>query len=187
VAENPKSKIENPKSEKRLVAYVVPHRDRSASTSDLRRHLKSKLPEHMVPSSFVMLDDLPLTANGKVDRRKLLPADPYRVEQDEAFTAPRTPVEKLLAEIWTDVLKIERVGIHDNFFELGGHSLLATQVLSRVRDSFKRNVSLKILFARPTIKALAELIQTPQSGKPNAATAAIAPLGRNSYTVKMPS
>jgi amino acid adenylation domain-containing protein len=172
VAENPKSKIENPKSEKRLVAYVVPHRDRSALTSDLRRHLKSKLPEHMVPSSFVMLDDLPLTANGKVDRRNLPSAGQHKPEQDGPFTAPRTPVEKLLADIWTEVLKIERVGVHDNFFDLGGHSLLITQVASRIQQAFHVQLPLRVLFDAPTIPRLTAAIATAQITKEDAEKAA---------------
>ena len=103
------------------------------TTNELRSFLKQKLPEYMVPSAFVFLDTLPLTPNGKVDRKALPAPDQNRPEAEESYVAPRTPVEELLAEIWAEVLKLDKVGVHDNFFELGGHSLLATQVISRVR------------------------------------------------------
>jgi acyl carrier protein len=100
----------------------------------LRRALKERLPEHMVPSQFVMMEALPLTPNGKADRQAL-PA-PNRTETANGYVAPRTPVEELLAGIWAEVLRVERVGRNDNLFELGGHSLLATQIISRVREAF---------------------------------------------------
>jgi hypothetical protein len=111
--------------DKRLVAYVVPSQEQALSTRELRRYLKQKLPDHMVPSAFVRLEALPLTPNGKVDRRALPVPDSTRADLEEDFVAPRTPVEKMLAEIWAEVLGVERVGIHDKFLELGGHSLLA--------------------------------------------------------------
>jgi amino acid adenylation domain-containing protein len=159
-------------SDKCLVVYVVACDDRSVSTSDLRGYVKSKLPEHMMPSVFVMLEHLPLTANGKLDRGKLPPPDQYRPEQDGAFTAPRTPVEKLLAAIWAEVLKIDRVGIHDNFFDLGGHSLLITQVASRIQRSFQVELPLRILFDAPTISTLTGAIATAQFAQEDAAEAA---------------
>ncbi len=117
---------EDAPGEKRLVAYVVAGA-RAADDDDLRRFLKEKLPEYMVPAVFVLLDALPLMPNGKIDRRALPAPDRSRPELDKAFVAPRTPTEELLAEIWAQLLDIERVGVHDNFFDLGGHSLLATQ------------------------------------------------------------
>jgi acyl carrier protein len=114
----------------------------------------------MVPSAFVMLEALPLTPNGKVDRRALPAPDTLRPELDEAFVAPRTSVEELLAGIWSQVLNLERVGIHDNFFHLGGHSLLATQVMSRVYKTFQIELPLRCLFESPTIAGLAEHIET---------------------------
>ena len=89
----------------------------------------------MVPSAFVFLDLIPLTSNGKVDRKALPAPDQNRFDLEESFVAPRTPVEEMIAEIWAEVLKLDRVGIHDNFFDLGGHSLLATQVISRLREA----------------------------------------------------
>jgi acyl carrier protein len=102
-----------------------------------------------------MLDSLPLTPNGKVDRRALPAPDQSRPELVNSFVAPRTSVEDTLAKIWAEVLKLEKVGIHDNFFELGGHSLLATQVISRVREAFQLEVSLRDLFENPTVASLA--------------------------------
>ncbi|MDZ8090962.1 MAG: amino acid adenylation domain-containing protein [Nostoc sp. DedQUE05] len=142
---------------KRLVAYVVPQVEQSPTVSELRQFLKAKLPEYMVPSAFVLLESLPLTSNGKVDRRAL-PKPELDSILLEKFVAPRTPMEEMLAQIWAEVLKVEQVGIHDNFFELGGHSLLATQLLSRIRTSFKVELALRELFARATVAELAQSI-----------------------------
>jgi acyl carrier protein len=149
---------ENPKSDKRLVAYVVPHRDLSPSAGELRRYLKEKLPDPMVPSAFVLMDTLPRTPHGKLDRRALPAPDQSRPEVEENFAAPRTPVEEAIVEIWREVLSLDRVGIHDNFFELGGHSLLATQVISRLREAFRVELPLRSLFERPTIAGLADQV-----------------------------
>jgi amino acid adenylation domain-containing protein len=165
--ENPKSKtctepgrsIENLKSDKRLVAYVVPRREPAPTINELRSFLKEKLPEYMVPSAFVFLDPLPLTPNGKIDRKRLPALDQNRPEPEESYVAPRTPVEELLAEIWAEVLKLDKVGIHDNFFDLGGHSLLATQVISRVRNTFQVEVAVRSLFEMPTVAGLADAIE----------------------------
>jgi len=119
--------------------------------SFLRSHLKEKLPDYMIPSAFVVLDDLPLTPNGKIDRKALLAPDQSRPDLENAFVAARTAVEKVLAWIWGDILKLERVGIYDNFFELGGHSLLATQVVSRIHKALQVELPLHTLFETPTI------------------------------------
>ncbi len=148
---------EDEPGDKRLVAYVVPQVEQSPTVSELRQFLKAKLPEYMVPSAFVLLESLPLTSNGKVDRRAL-PTPELDSTLRELYVAPRTPIEEMLAQIWAQVLKLERVGIHDNFFELGGHSLLATQLLSRIRTSFKVELALRELFARATVAELAQSI-----------------------------
>lgn len=142
----------------RLVAYVVAAQTSVPSTNELRDFLKQKLPDYMLPSVFVLLDALPLTPNGKVDRRVLPIPDQRRPELETFFVAPRTEVEEILARIWTDVLNLEKVGIHDNFFDLGGHSLLATQVLSRVRSVFRMELSLRTLFDHRTVHELAKTI-----------------------------
>ena len=141
------------RGDKRLVAYVVKHED--ASPSELHGFLKDKLPEYMLPSAIVVLDRLPISPNGKLDRQAL-PAPEYRSE--EAFVAPQTPTEETLAAIWAQVLKLDQIGIHDNFFDLGGHSLLATQVISRVRAAFDIDLPLHALFEGPTIRDLAVAI-----------------------------
>lgn len=143
--------------EQRLVAYVAAKEPRP-SANELRGFLQNALPEHMVPAVFVILDVLPLTANGKIDRHALPPPDGRRPELDEAFVASRTPTEELLAEIWGEVLRVERVGIYDNFFQLGGHSLLATQVVSRIREAFQVEMPLRRLFEAPTVAGLAESV-----------------------------
>ncbi len=149
---------EDSPGDKRLVAYIVATAGSNPSAQDLRRFLQQKLPEYMVPSAIMFLESLPLTPNGKLDRNALPAPDQCRPELDETFVAARTPVEKILASIWADVLKLDKVGIHDNFFELGGHSLLATQVLSRVNHSFQVKIQLRRLFETPTIATLAASI-----------------------------
>ncbi|NCR76516.1 MAG: amino acid adenylation domain-containing protein [Microcystis aeruginosa K13-06] len=145
--------------DKRLLAYVVPNQEQSIASRELRHFLKDKLPDYMMPSAFVLLDKLPRTPNGKVNRRALPVPDNARPELEETFVAPQTPVEEVLAGIWAEVLGVDRVGVQDNFFELGGHSLLATQVISRVRDVFAVDLSLYSLFEAPTISSLGERIE----------------------------
>ncbi|MEH2405964.1 non-ribosomal peptide synthetase [Nostoc sp.] len=144
--------------DKRLVAYVVPRQGKGSSTSELRFFLRNKLPEYMVPSAFILLKNLPLTPNGKVDRLALPSPDTARPNVEDTFVAPRTPVEKHLAEIWSELLRLEYIGVHDNFFDSGGHSLLATQVVSRLRDTFEVDLALRDLFEKPTIADLAVTI-----------------------------
>jgi amino acid adenylation domain-containing protein len=135
--------------EGRLVAYVV-----SSNPSDLVAHLRRTLPDYMIPSAFVTLDELPVTPNGKLDRRAL-PA-PHREGSDDAVAdVPRGPAEERLLAIWREILGIERIGVHDSFFDLGGHSLLATQLMARLRESFGIEVHLRTLFQTPTIAGLA--------------------------------
>ena len=139
----------------RLVAYVTSSNG-PLSPRELREHLKEKLPEYMLPSAFVLLEELPLSPNGKVDRRAL-PA-PETGGREEGYAPPRTPVEAGIAEIWQEVLRLERVGIHDDFFELGGHSLLATQVISRIRGAFQAELPLRALFEAPTVAGLTQRV-----------------------------
>ena len=144
----------------RLVAYTVATDASAASAHDLRSYLQHKLPDYMVPSAFVFLESLPLTPNGKLDRKALPAPDHSRPDLDDAFAAPRTPVEELLANIWAEVLKLDKVGIHDNFFDLGGHSLLATQIVSRIHRAFSIELPLRDIFEAPTIAVLAQRVQT---------------------------
>ena len=149
---------EDTPGDRRLVAYVVLTQATSQKVEELRNFLKRKLPEHMIPSALVFLESLPVTPNGKVDRKALPVPDQGRPELKGAFVAPRTPLEKQLARIWGEVLKLEKVGIHDNFFDLGGHSLLATQVNSRIRAALGAEVPLQAMFETPTIAELAVVI-----------------------------
>jgi amino acid adenylation domain-containing protein len=142
----------------RLVGYIVPNQETLPRISELRRFLQEKLPDYMVPSTFVFLDALPLTPNGKVDRRALPQPDSDRPDLEASFVEPRTPVEEMLADIWAKILKLERIGVHDNFFELGGHSLLATQVISRVRRIFQVDLPLRSLFDGPTVADLSRTL-----------------------------
>jgi len=141
----------------RLVAYVVG--GEAVTVSDLHSYVKERLPEYMVPSAFVLLERLPLTSNGKIDRRALPAPSGLRPEFTHEYVAPRTVIELEVAKIWTTVLGVERVGIHDNFFELGGHSLLATQVVTRLRDTLKSELPLRHIFEYPTVQALATTIE----------------------------
>ncbi|WP_445240991.1 amino acid adenylation domain-containing protein [Microcoleus vaginatus] len=147
--------------QKRLVAYVVPQQNPAPETCELRQFLSQKLPEYMLPSAFVMLEALPLSANGKVDH-KALPA-PDAAFLPKTFVAPGTPVEKVLAGIWAEILGVEKISIHDNFFiDLGGHSLLATQIISAVRDTFGVDIPLRSFFESPTAsEQAAALVENP--------------------------
>jgi amino acid adenylation domain-containing protein len=144
--------------EKRLAAYVVLDSRADVSIAELRAHLKDSLPEYMLPSAFIKLSELPLTASGKVNHRALPPPDRAAQESSGDYVAPRNQVEDAVAAIWAEVLGVERVGITDNFFDLGGHSLLATQLVSRLQDAFKVEVPLRRLFEYPTVESLGECI-----------------------------
>jgi acyl carrier protein len=122
---------------------------------ELRSFLKQKLPDYMIPSALVFLEALPRTSNGKVDRRALPAPEQNRPEQENPFVPPSTVAQKAITEIWAQVLKVDRVGIHDNFFELGGHSLLAIEIVSRLRDVFQIDLPLRSLFENPTVAGLA--------------------------------
>jgi acyl carrier protein len=143
--------------DKRLVAYVVAHPEQWPTADALREALQTALPDYMIPATFVQLDALPLTPNGKVDRAAL-PA-PDWTQAAATHTAPRSPTEEALAEIWQGVLGVPQVGVHDNFFALGGHSLLATRVLSRVQQAFQITIPLRAIFEAPTVAGLAVVVE----------------------------
>jgi len=154
--------------DQRLVAYLVAENPPADWVDQLRAQLRAALPEYMVPSAFVVLDKLPLTPNAKIDR-KALPAPERSASDEAAYVAPRTPTEEILAGIWAEVLKLERVGRDDNFFELGGHSLLAMQVAARVRGALGVDLPLRKIFATQTIANLAAQMGglRVESGKPH--------------------
>ena len=142
-----------------LAAYFVPAADAAPAVSALREALKQRLPEYMVPAAFMAIDRIPLTTNGKLDRRALPAPEAAGDGVGDGWVAPRTPVEELLAGIWSDVLGGRPVGARDNFFELGGHSLLATRAVTRVREVFGISLPLRALFEAPTVAELAERVE----------------------------
>jgi acyl carrier protein len=147
---------EDEPGDKRLVGYVVGREGEEPDVNGIRTALKVKLPEYMVPGLVVVLNEMPLTPNGKIDLRALPVAEATR---GASYEAPRTPEEELVAGIWAHVLAVERVGIDENFFELGGHSLLATRVISRIREAFQMEIPLRALFEAPTVRGLAGRIE----------------------------
>jgi amino acid adenylation domain-containing protein len=154
--------------DRRLVTYITIDRQRAVTTGELREFLKERLPGYMVPYSFVLLDQLPLTANGKVNRLALPAADKNTSDLERPFEPPGTPGELMLAKIWGEVLGTDSIGAHDNFFLLGGHSLLAVRILSRIRDLCHVDLPLRILFEEPTIRGLAEAIEFIKQKAPGA-------------------
>jgi len=150
---------------KQLVGYVVPREGRSPTAEDLRQFVKQKLPEYMAPAHFVFLDSIPLTTNGKVDR-KALPAPSYEgISAAREYVAPRTETEKALADIWAKLLKVERIGIHDDFFDSGGHSLMAMRAVSQIGEKFEVNLPLAVLLEAPTIAELAKKLHKEDTDK----------------------
>ncbi len=141
----------------RLIAYVVGQ----VTQAELRSQIRRVLPEYMVPAAFVTLDDLPLLANGKLDR-SALPAPDWSRHESQSFIAPRTETEQRLATLWSEVLGVQQVGVNDDFFELGGHSLMAAQLVSRITDTMQVGLPLRRLFDSPTIAALAEHVDALQ-------------------------
>ena len=155
--------------EKRLVAYLSHVPSAMLDTSSLPRYLQSKIPNYMIPSTFVLLETLPLTPTGKIDRKALTKNSfgsqmPLLTAGSE-FVPPKTPTEEALADIWAEVLGLERIGRHDNFFELGGHSFLAIQLVSRISSLFAVKISVKFLFLHPTIAEQAEDLQNYQTSQ----------------------
>lgn len=153
---------EDTPGEKIMVGYFVPQpgTDGTSLITELRRFLKTQLPEYMVPTIFMALALMPLTPNGKVDRKALPQPDANRLELVANYVAPRTALESQITEIWAQVLKLERVGVNDNFFELGGYSLLATQVITRLRQALEIELSLRTFFEAPIVAELADRIET---------------------------
>ncbi|MDZ7333004.1 MAG: amino acid adenylation domain-containing protein [candidate division KSB1 bacterium] len=160
-----------------LVAYLVASTQNPPSISALKDFLKGRLPEYMVPAAFVYLEQLPLTPNAKINRRAL-PAPDWSQLAEESFIAPRTPVEELVASIYGNILKIDRVAANANFFELGGHSLLATQVISRIREILKVELPLRDLFEAPTVAELAQRVERVQRQGTISAAPPIVPVPR---------
>ncbi|ELX07967.1 linear gramicidin synthase subunit C [Janthinobacterium sp. HH01] len=161
--------------DKRLVAYLVAHDgEQLPDAAGLRAALLETLPEYMVPAHFVVLEQMPLTSNGKVDR-KALPV-PELSRSEDGYVAPRTAAEEIMAGIWAGVLKLDKVGLHDDFFALGGHSLLATQLVSQIRSAFEVELPLRAVFEAPTIAGLMPQLDAVLGGL---LAAPMVPVGRD--------
>ena len=173
---------EDSAAEKRLVVYLVPvHSEVTPGVEELRSYAKEKLPDYMIPAAFVWLEKLPLTAHGKVDRKQLPAPEQGRPESVAKYVAPATQTEEILAEMWAEVLEVERVGVNDNFFELGGHSLLATRIIARVNQAFQVELPMHRLLEMPTIAGLAIAIvenQATSSGNHEEAARVLAELAQ---------
>jgi amino acid adenylation domain-containing protein len=162
-----------------LVAYVVLQSGQASTSSELRQFLLTTLPDYMQPSAIVVLEQVPLTPNGKVNRRALPIPDPS--ENAATFVAAQTAAEVQMADLWASVLGREQVGIHDNFFDLGGHSLLATQLISQVRDAFQVEVPLRQLFAAPTVAGLTDYVERSRTQTQSPSLPPIQPLAQQEY------
>jgi amino acid adenylation domain-containing protein len=149
---------EDNSGDKRLVAYIVPHPEQTVTTEEIRGFLKEKLPQYMIPSTFIFIEALPLTTNGKIDHRALPAPEQARSEPEETFVAPRNQLELQLATIWQNVLGIQNIGIHDNFFDLGGQSLLAVRLFAEIHKSFNQKLTLSTILQASTIEQLAKAI-----------------------------
>jgi amino acid adenylation domain-containing protein len=155
--------VEDERGGKRLLGYVVGAE--GVTAAELKGHLRERLPGYMVPEAIVMLESLPLTANGKVDRQRLPAPGKQDIEPGGMYVAPNTPIEKDVARICGEVLRFEDVGIYDNFFALGGHSLLVTQVISRINSAFQVELPVRALFDAPTVSGLVAAIVESQVGQ----------------------
>ena len=151
-----------------MIAYVVPVEKAGPENHELREFLKARLPDYMIPTSFVMLNVMPLTANGKIDRKALPDPGISRSQLDTLYEAPGTSVEEKLVKIWAEVLDIGAVGIHDDFIELGGHSLLATRIIAKVNEVFGVELSMRSLLDVPTVAGLAKLVTALTESRKNA-------------------
>jgi acyl-coenzyme A synthetase/AMP-(fatty) acid ligase len=142
---------------KRLVAYLLADHQ-NITARQLRDRLQEQLPAYMIPSNFLFIDHFPLTPSGKVNRQQLPELETLQTSETTGYIAPRNATEAMLAQIWSELLRIDAIGIHDNFFEIGGHSLLAIQVIDRAREAFSMNIPLKSLYEASTVATLAEWI-----------------------------
>ena len=150
----------------RLLAYVVSNGAHRPAIEDLRAHLRTVLPDYMIPSAFAFLDAIPLTPNGKVDRNALPIPEADLSDLTVGYVAPRNQVEQVMAEIWADVLGVKKVGVFDHFFELGGHSLLATRLISRIQAALHLELSIRSLFEAPTVASLVQRLSDAQTARP---------------------
>ncbi len=164
-------------NQKQLIAYYVLQGETALTVDILRLFLQQKLPDYMIPSAFIPLEAMPLTSNGKIDRKSLPEPDITRPDLAQSYIGSRSPQEQILVEIWSSVLQLKRVGIHDNFFDLGGHSLLATQVISRIEKAIGISLPLRTIFEKPTIAGLSAALN--QLSRPDAPPPPIVPISRD--------
>ena len=176
---------EDSPGEKYLAAYLVAQPGSMMAADDLRLSLRRSLPEHMIPAAFVVMEALPLTPNGKVDRKALPRPQSATGTEGKRYRPASTETEKKLAEIWAEILKVDRVGIDDNFFDIGGHSLLAIQVISRTREIFSVDVGVAQLFEAPTVGALAQAIEKLAVKRSDNMKSSITRAPRDRYRIKI--
>ncbi len=165
-------------AENNLLGYLVAKHQAAPTVGELRDYLKQKLPEYMIPSTFIIIDNLPLLPNGKIDRNALLSQDGIRPDLDHEYVTPRNEIEEIVAQVWRELLRLDRLGVHDNFFDLGGHSLLATRVVGRLRNTFMVDLPLRTLFELPTVAGLANHIKLLRQAQSGTTTPPIVPVAR---------
>lgn len=150
----------------RLAAYIVPRAGESVNAFDLKKHIRQKLPEQMVPAAIVEIKELPLTVSGKIDRKRLPKAESVKTSAAEPAKAPRTDIERFIAEIWQEHLKVQNIGVDDNFFDLGGHSMMVLPIHERLAVRFGEQITVIDLFSYPSISTLARYLENPQDDTP---------------------
>ena len=168
----------NAAGDEQLVAFIGAGKDHKVTADQLRNSLRNVLPDHMVPAAFLILETLPLTANGKIDRQSLQSLETFEKE-NVGFVSPREMGEEMLAGLWREVLGTATIGVHDNFFQLGGDSLIATQLVSRVRRLFQVELPVRIVFEAPTVSAMAAQIEQALSGHSQLQAPQIVPVDRS--------
>jgi len=175
---------ENAAGNQFLVAYLIADEEERPSGQVLRNAMRTELPEYMVPSFFIHVDEFQKTPSGKLDYKALPALEGVRPELDQEYVAPRNEMEEMLVEICQELLGLDKVGVYDNFFELGGHSLLATQFISRVRDALGIEVPLRSLFESPNIDQLAIALETLQASAQGPAVPEVMAVSRESHRMK---
>jgi amino acid adenylation domain-containing protein len=162
----------------KIAAYIVARRESDSLIEELRALAKANLPDYAQPSDFVLIDAMPLTANGKIDRKSLPPPESSSTLAEKIYVAPRNQNERIVAEIWAEVLNAKQIGASDNFFEIGGHSLLASRAIARLRTAFDLEIPLRAIFEAPTVAELTEKIAVYQNQSDFAASRALEPSER---------
>jgi acyl-coenzyme A synthetase/AMP-(fatty) acid ligase/acyl carrier protein len=150
--------LQEENNNKQLIAYYLG--TKMIEVIDLKNHISAHLPDYMIPAQFVYMDEFPLGSSGKVKRSELPPVDIKQINQEIVYVAPRTDLEEMVAEIWSEILEIEKIGVHDNFFELGGHSLTAIRLMSRVIEAFDLTLPINLVFEKPTIATYSAHIES---------------------------